>query len=46
MAQVQQVKTSTNLFDELRDDVVANGNILAVKMVRLRDTAGFGRLGK
>jgi hypothetical protein len=46
VAQVQQVKTSGNLFDELRDEVVANGNILAVKMVRLRAAAGYGRLGK
>lgn len=47
MAQLQQIQPpGSNAFDDLRDEVIANGNILAVKMVRLRDAAGYGRLGK
>jgi hypothetical protein len=44
MTQVQTSKQSK--FDDLRDEVIGNGNILAVTMGRLRDAAGYGRLGK
>jgi hypothetical protein len=44
MTQVQQAKRSK--FDDLRDEVIENGNIQAVKMARLREAAGYGRLGK
>jgi hypothetical protein len=33
-------------FDVLRDEVAANGEVLAVRMERLRNATGKGRLGK
>jgi hypothetical protein len=37
---------ASNPFDELRDEVAANGGVLAVRMERLRNAAGKERLGR
>jgi hypothetical protein len=42
----EEAVKATSAFENLREEVVANGGIVAVSMGRLREAAGYGRLGK